>query len=231
MLKRINDEWNLLYGIMKDKNHTHIPQNQTHLKTGELEIAELINANRSGCLQNVTFIVPESLSFPTPKFDSFNMWNAFSNENCDGAILYRASGEKFDLAFVELKSGYDSDNIWKAGKQIKVSVQKMFLLLGCIPSWEELEINKIYGIIAALRPCSQQLVNIKALSSLPKEDWGNKSLWINLAYKGNCYSSFEDIDNIKIPNLPKEIEIRFLPCDKCTGLRCNLPYNGAGCMY
>ena len=133
MLSDFCNSWNALY-----KDHV------AHYFAGSMTIVE-----KSTTAKNKTLTVncPEAVSFPSKHFDGYDMFSALGNRNCDGAFLVANGEGSYDLLYIEMKSRFDSKEVFEAKCQIVETSAKMQSVLQMLQPFGNIPIRKIYGVI------------------------------------------------------------------------------------
>ena len=216
-LRRIKYSWNFLFGFEHTKKGIgkKILSHWVFIERKRLNVSEKENAHKDG-LKNITIHGDKILHFPVDSYKEFVMWGALSGENCDGIVMSEDINGNVSVELLELKSTFDTSDYLKAWKQIIVSLQKLFLLLNCIPIWKTIKVDIIRGVVFSFEPDVDSMVWIKQMEMLPKESWRNEDKFgLSLAINKSCVVSVPD--NINIPGLPTKINLQRVWCtsDSC----------------
>ena len=83
MLKQFCESWNRVYKDHKAKHHI-----------GSVTIEE---KGKQAKNKSLTLNCGEAVSFPAKQFDGYDMFNALTNSNCDGAFLVTNDEGTYDL--------------------------------------------------------------------------------------------------------------------------------------
>lgn len=153
MLSDFCNSWNSLF-----KNHA------AEYHAGSVTIVE-----EGATAKNKTLTVncPEAVSFPSKHFDSYDMFSALSNRNCDGAFLVANANGSYDLLYIEMKSRFDSREVFEAKCQIVETSAKMRSLLQMLQPFGNIPIRKIYGVIETQQLDADQEAYWLKLQMLP----------------------------------------------------------------
>ena len=144
-LNEIANNWNNVY-----INH------QTQVYDNSVEIVE---PEGSAKIKKVIIDkIPQAISFPTREFCGYSLFDSLSNRNCDGAIMLKNDDGTYDILFFELKSTFDTAEIFRAKKQIIESRIKLTSLLNMLAyNNGQLQIKNIRGYITSLELNMDQL--------------------------------------------------------------------------
>jgi hypothetical protein len=166
MLNNILDNWNKTF-----KTHPSVLYHNS---------VDVIESEENAKLKKITINVHEAISFPSKEFCSFDLFGSLSNKNCDGALLIHNLDNTYDLVFVEMKSTFSTDEVFKAKKQIVESRIKLQALFGILTNLNKFPIRKTYGIITTLSLDDDQKNYWSKLQMLPDEklDFG----WVLVKY-------------------------------------------------
>lgn len=152
MLNNFSIAWNNLY-----KNH------QSQYLTGSVTIVEEDDKAKN---KSLTVNVTEAVSFPSKDFNSYDMFSAFTDRNCDGVLLVLNSDGTYDMLFIEMKSRFSTTEVFKAKGQIVETFAKIQSLLRMMKEYASLPIKRVYGVIET-----------KALDE-DQENWWSKQQYL-----------------------------------------------------
>lgn len=215
-LRKIRGSWNNLYGYVHSKKGrgVKIPSHWIKIRRGMVKIFEQNNVDNDG-LKEIVLSGQKLLYFPVDSYKDFNMWNALSDENCDGIVMYKSKDNEISIELVELKSTFDTSDYLKARRQITISLQKLFLLLNGLPVWKTAKSESVHGVIFSYEPDADTLDWIKQMEMLPKESWRNEDkLGLTLAINNSCEVGIPN--NVNIPGLPNKINLQRVWCTSDT---------------
>lgn len=155
MLSEFSKSWNSLYA-----NHP------SEYLTGGVTIVE-----KGGSAKNksLTITCSEAVSFPSKHFDGYDMFNALSNRNCDGAFLIANDDGSLDMVYVEMKSRFDSHETFEAKCQITETRAKMQSLLQMMRAYSSLHIRRVFGVIEHQQLDADQDVLWSKMQQLPDD--------------------------------------------------------------
>lgn len=187
MIEDFLSNWNSLY-----KTH------KASIVEGSAKVHEY---DEGAHFTDLDIIVGKAITFPSREFDSFSLFDAISNKNCDGAFLIEREENLFDLVLIELKSSFDTKRLFDAKEQIISSLPKINVLLSVLKDHPDLTIRKSYGIIVSLSPTDEQLNWIKGKSMLPKSQWESCTCGLTL-YLDRC---------MKVKTLELPMNQQYLP--------------------
>lgn len=209
---RIKYSWNSIYGYERTIKGRSKPiiKRRIRFNRSKVRVIESQNLSKNG-LKDITLDGKDMLYFPVDSYKDFTMWNALSTNNCDGVVLYGDDRGKVIIKILELKSAFDTSEYYKASKQIVISLQKILLLLNCIPSWKKVKDVSIEGCIFSLEPDLDKMNWIEKMDLLPKDKWSycdrlGLSLAIDNKYEINIPS------DIIIPGIPNNIGLKRIWC-------------------
>ena len=97
--------------------------------------------------KTLTINCSEVVSFPSKQFDGYDMFSALTDRNCDAALLLANEDGSFDLLFVEMKSRFSRQEVYKAKCQIVETQAKLFSLLQMMKDFGSLSLRHVYGVI------------------------------------------------------------------------------------
>ena len=133
MLNQFSIDWNNLY-----KKHP------SQYLTGSAIIVEK-DANAKN--KRFTINLSEAVSFPSKQFNGYDMFGALTNCNCDGVLLVSNQDGTYDMLYIEMKSRFSSDEVFKAKRQIVGTYTKMQSLLQIMKAYKNLLVQQVIGII------------------------------------------------------------------------------------
>ena len=133
MLNEFSVAWNALY-----KEHP------SEYFKGGVTITEYDEEAKN---KTLTINCPEVVSFPSKHFNGYDMFSALTDRNCDGALLVGNDDGMCDLIYVEMKSRFSLQEIYKAKMQIVETCAKMQSLLYMMKDFTALPIKRVYGVI------------------------------------------------------------------------------------
>lgn len=156
MLNEFSAAWNNLY-----KDHP------SEYLIGSVTITELDEEAK-----NKTFMVrcSEVVSFPSKQFNGYDMFGALTDRNCDGVLLIANPDGTCDLLYIEMKSRFSLQEVYKAKKQIVETCTKMQSLLQMIKDYTTLPIKRVYGVIETKKLDDNQEDWWLKQQMLPEED-------------------------------------------------------------
>lgn len=198
MLSNVASEWNLIF-----QNH------KLNTKTNSISIVENDPGSK---FKKLTININKALDIPTRDFSQFDLFEGLSNQNCDGGVISKNDDGTFDIVFIELKSGFDSDKLCEAKNQIIESYIKMNILMSTIPLYNNIIIRNRYGIIVSLEPDVKKINWIDKMLQSSESSWGKYSCSLTL-YKRSLKNSpaFLPTNNTKFSSniIPKNIDIYY----------------------
>ena len=156
MLNEFSAAWNRLYN---DHPSAYL--------TDSVTIAEEEEGAKN---KTITFHCPEVVSFPSKQFNGYDMFGALTDRNSDGALLMSNPDGSCDLLYVEMKSRFSLQEIFKAKKQIVETCTKMQSLLQMMKDYAALPIKRIYGVIETKKLDDDQEAWWLKQQMLPDED-------------------------------------------------------------
>lgn len=156
MLKKFSAAWNRLYN---DHPSEYLTDSVTITE-------EEIGAKN----KTITFQCPEIVSFPSKQFNGYDMFGALTDRNCDGALLIANPDGSCDLFYVEMKSRFSRQEVFRAKKQIVETCTKMQSLLQMMKDYAALPIKRIYGVIETMKLDENQEVWWLKQQMLPDDD-------------------------------------------------------------
>lgn len=166
MLNSFLANWNSLYN--------------NHVATIVNTIAQVHENDVSAHFTDLFININRAVSLPSRDLDAFSLFGAINNKNCDGAFLIEIQYGVFDLVFIELKSGYDTEKLFDAKEQVLYSLPKLNILLSSVKDYSRLSIRKTYGIIVSLSPDDNDLNWIQGKFNLPRNQWGKHTCGLKL---------------------------------------------------
>ena len=158
MLNEFSAAWNNIY-----KNHP-----SKYLK-GSVTIVEKENNGVEGKNKTLKICCPEVVSFPSKQFGTYDMFGALSDRNCDGVLLVENPDNTCDLIYIEMKSRFSVQEVFRAKKQIVETFIKMQSLLQMMKVFSSLTIKRVYGVIETKRLDDNQEVWWQKQQMLPDE--------------------------------------------------------------
>ncbi len=156
MLNEFSAAWNNLYN---DHPSSYL--------TGSVTITEEEEGAKN---KTLTVHCPEVVSFPSKQFNGYDMFSALTDRNCDGALLIANPDGSCDLLYVEMKSRFSLQEVYKAKKQIVETCTKMQSLLQMMKDYASLPIKRIYGVIETKKLDDNQEDWWLKQQMLPEED-------------------------------------------------------------
>lgn len=207
MLQQICDNWNALYATKKDDHKAKVVK-------GEVDIHE--PQQKGGCLTDLKFEVTEAIEFPSRRFESYTAWDSLSEKNCDGAFLIKSSDGKYDLVLIELKSKFDTKDIYEAKEQIVESLIKLNILLKSSKFFSTISIRKIVGLIVSKEPTQVDQLNwLGKMIMLEESKLGIYTCGVML-YKNHYYQADTGEGRFSNEIIGDKIEIYYHPCNDTT---------------
>lgn len=156
MLNSFCASWNKLY-----KGH---PSN--YFK-GSVTILEKEKTAKN---KTITINCSEVVSIPSKDFSGYDLFSALSNSNCDSALLIQNDEGTYDLVFIEMKSRFDTEDVFKAKGQIVKSYAKLQSLLQMMKAYPILPIKRVFGVIETKTLDENQEDYWFKLQQLPDKD-------------------------------------------------------------
>lgn len=156
MLNEFSAAWNELY-----KDHP------SEYLTGSVTIAEEDEEAKN---KTLTVNCSEVVSFPSKHFNGYDMFGALTDRSCDGVLLIANPDSTFDLLYVEMKSRFSLQEVYKAKKQIVETCTKMRSLLQMMKDYYLLPIKRVYGVIETKKLDDNQEDWWLKQQMLPEED-------------------------------------------------------------
>ena len=98
------------------------------------------------------------------------MFGALTDRNCDGTLLIANPDGSCDLLYVEMKSRFSRQEVFKAKKQIVETCTKMQSLLQMMKDYAALPIKRVYGVIETMKLDDDQEVWWLKQQMLPDEN-------------------------------------------------------------
>lgn len=156
MLNEFSAAWNELY-----KDHL------SEYLTGNVTITEEEEKAKN---KTLTIHCSEVVSFPSKQFNGYDMFGALTDRNCDGVLLIANPDGTCDLLYVEMKSRFSLQEVYKAKKQIVETSTKMQSLLQMMKDYSTLQIKRVYGVIETKKLDDNQEDWWLKQQMLPEED-------------------------------------------------------------
>ncbi len=156
MLSEFSDAWNSLY---KDHPSQYLMGGVTVVEEGEQAKNKAFTINGS-----------EMVSFPSKHFNGYDLFGALTDRNCDGAFLVSNSDGTYDMLYVEMKSRFSLQEIFRAKMQIVETRAKMQSLLQMMKDYVSLPIKRIFGVIETQKLDANQEDWWLKQQMLPDED-------------------------------------------------------------
>lgn len=207
----------MLSSISQDWNETF----KGHLSRISKSSVSVHEDDKSAHFNDLTIRLNDAMEIPSRDFNSFDHWSCFTKKNCDGMFLVSVSEGVFDLVAVELKSAFDTDELYKAKEQIMISIQKSRILLDSLASFSIVKIRRIYGIVVSLSPDDGDLAWIKGQSELSREEWGAYTVGLSFVIDG-YYKAKRPINRLCERVCPPEVDI-FYYGSKASSIEIDLP--------
>lgn len=128
-----------------NKVHHYVSENPNSCVVKELEDEATFKA--------IVLDNPNSIFFDFDKkiYKNWGTWknqvSAVRDRDCDGVIMQRKINQKDCLFCVELKSRFDTDELFKAHEQVIVSLFKMYTMFSICDGfdWENIDVHFILG--------------------------------------------------------------------------------------
>lgn len=193
MLKEFCKSWNAVYKSHRAEYHA-----------GSVTIVEKGTQAKN---KSLTLNCGEAVSFPSKQFDGYDMFGALTDRNCDGALLIANPDGSCDLLYVEMKSRFSRQEVFRAKKQIVETCTKMQSLLQMMKDYAALPIKRIYGVIETMKLDENQEVWWLKQQMLPDDDLQFGELL--LKYK-NIQAPTQCKDEL---NMPSEMTFSILLSD------------------
>lgn len=133
MLNEFSSAWNALY-----KKHP------SEYFKGSVTITEYDEDAKN---KTLTINCSEVVSFPSKHFNCYDLFSALTDRNCDGVLLISNDDGTCDLIYVEMKSRFSLEEVFKAKTQIVDTCAKMQSLLHMMKDFSSLPIKRVYGVI------------------------------------------------------------------------------------
>ena len=156
MLNKFSAAWNRLYNDHPSK-----------YLTDSVTITEEEAGAKN---KTITFQCPEVVSFPSKQFNGYDMFGALTDRNCDGTLLIANPDGSCDLLYVEMKSRFSRQEVFKAKRQIVETCTKMQSLLQMMKDYAALPIKRVYGVIETMKLDDDQEVWWLKQQMLPDEN-------------------------------------------------------------
>lgn len=155
MLSSFCAAWNSLFS-----------KHPSEYKIGGVTITEQEQSAKNKAL---TVNCSEAVSFPSKQFNGYDMFSALSESNCDGALLVSNEDGTYDMVYIEMKSRFSTDEVFKAKCQIVETYTKMQSLLRMMKDYATLSVKRVHGIIETQALDADQEVWWLKQQMLPEE--------------------------------------------------------------
>lgn len=200
-LNEIANNWNKVY----INHHTQVYDNSV----------EIVESDNLAKIKKVIIDkIPQAISFPTREFCEYSLFDSLSNKNCDGAIMLKNDDGTYDILFFELKSTFDTEELFKAKKQIIESSIKLTSLLNMLSyNNGRLQIKNIRGYITSLELNTDQL-DYWSKEQMKADDKLNFG-WLLYKY-GEIDAPTQCDNNYCRFNIPQQMNFTLLISDKET---------------
>lgn len=156
MLEQFCKSWNKVY---KDHKAKHC--------IGGVTIHE---KGKQAKNKSFTLNCDEAVSFPSKQFDGYDMFNALTYRNCDGAFLVTNDEGTYDLVFLEMKSRFSSQEVFEAKRQITETRAKLKSLFQMIKGFSTLPIRSVLGLIETKQLDADQEDLWSKMQQLPDDE-------------------------------------------------------------
>lgn len=214
-----------------DSLKSYFPAYDFKKVTGSLEILE---PDKGAKVRRVVWnypsfqvIDPAIIKEFTSLYDKGGSRDIF-RKDCDGIFICEHEGNKYFI-FNELKSTFDTSDIYKAKKQIISSYLKMNLLMHLAPGYRN-EDFRIKGFIFSHPPHDSFINDLKDKLSLPRQsEWRKDAEFVSdLIVRGK--NIFQPLDFSSLKGLQfgdrgifNHLELYYIPVPKgCNSLSLNL---------